>query len=316
MSRRSKETRFNVASCINDIVDHVDFSACSYTHITQVQINFDKIDLRDTPCLPIEEFLRVLRGIADLLETSRLSLLNSKRPKDRRARFWCAALRRQILLRMDLPLPKQTDTPYDWVEVSRCEDLWIRTRGDDDQRLREWCRILDSFTIIDPPYDCLSRSWGWFLKARLFLHHYLYCIAPKSCISWAEKSLELADILADKYGEAMMCRWTVVCNLPRAIVHKGVEIFKDRVKATIEGKPITLDMLLEKEGDSYEEKLEHRCRMELYERAVHEKYGDGGIALLHEISRNQDLRALKRPRVVEGTFLDGWMRFSDDLAWH
>lgn len=49
MSRRSKETRFNVALCINDIVDHVDFNACSYTHITQVKSNFAKIDLRDTP---------------------------------------------------------------------------------------------------------------------------------------------------------------------------------------------------------------------------------------------------------------------------
>ena len=82
MSRRSNKTRFNVAECINDIVDHIDFNACSYTHITQVQSNFAKIDLRDTPCLPIEEFSKVLRDIADLLETSRRSIMNSKRPKD------------------------------------------------------------------------------------------------------------------------------------------------------------------------------------------------------------------------------------------
>lgn len=313
MSRRSNKTRFNVAECINDIVDHIDFNACSYTHITQVQSNFAKIDLRGTPCLSIEEFSKVLRDIADILETSRRSLLNSKRPKDQRARFWCATIRKQILCHMD---PKPLAPDYDWFEVSRCEDLLIRTHGDDDHRLREWCWTIDSFTSINPPFDCICRSWGWFLKARLFLRHYLYCIAPKSCLSEAKKALELADMLVDKYGEAMMCRWTVVCNLPRAIVHKGVEIFKDRVKATIDGKPITLDMILEKEGDSYEEKLEHRCRMELYERAVHEKYGDGGVALLHEISRIQDLRSLKRPRVVEGTFLDGWMRFSDDLTWH
>lgn len=236
MSRRSKETRFNVALCINDIVDHVNFNACSYTHITQVKSNFAKIDLRDTPCLPIEEFSKVLRDIADLLENSRRSLLNSKRPKDLRARFWCAALRRQILLHMD---PKPIAPDDDWVEVSRCEDLLIRTHGDDDHRLREWCRIGDSFKSADPPFDGISRSWGRFLKARLFLHHYLYCIAPRSCLSEAKKSLELADASVDKYGEAMMDRWKVVCTLPRAILQKGVRILKEQ--------PITLDMLLENE---------------------------------------------------------------------
>lgn len=54
-----------------------------------------------------------------------------------------------------------------------------------------------------------------------------------------EKSLELADASVDKYGEAMMDRWTVVCTLPRAILQKGVRILKEQ--------PITLDMLLENE---------------------------------------------------------------------
>ena len=122
MSRRTNKTRFNVAECINDIVDHIDFSTHSYHNVAQVQSNFAKTDLRNTPCLSVEEFSKVLRDIADLLETSRRSLLNSKRPKDQRARFWCAAIRRQILCHMD---PKPLAPDYDWFEVSRCEDLKI-----------------------------------------------------------------------------------------------------------------------------------------------------------------------------------------------
>ena len=81
------------------------------------------------------------------------------------------------------------------------------------------------------------------------------------------------------------------------------------------GTQITLDSILEKRRGSYEEKLEHRCRMELYERAVHEEYGDGGVALLRELSRIRDLRDLKRPSVAESSLLDGWKRFSDDLLF-
>lgn len=54
MSRRSKENRFNVAECINDIVDHIDFSTHSYYSVAQVDLY--RIDLRDIPGLPKEEF--------------------------------------------------------------------------------------------------------------------------------------------------------------------------------------------------------------------------------------------------------------------
>ena len=110
-------------------------------------------------------------------------------------------------------------------------------------------------------------------------------------------------------------RGGVIEILPRAIVQKGVQIVKDHVEASLDGTPITLDSILEKRRNSYEEKLEHRCRMELYEKAVHEEYGDGGVALLHELSRIHDLRDLKRQRVAESSFSDGWKRFSDDLLF-
>ena len=94
MSRSSNKARFNVAECINDIVDHIDFSTHSYRSVSQVDLY--RIDLGDIPGLPKEEFLKVLRDIEVLLETSRLPILNSKRLKDRRARCWCATLHGMI----------------------------------------------------------------------------------------------------------------------------------------------------------------------------------------------------------------------------
>ena len=169
--------------------------------------------------------------------------------------------------------------------------------------------------LVDHPGEILCECWKRFLGVMDLLHCYRYCIAPKRVLYEAKKVLELADMLVDKYGESMQCRRTVIEILPRAIVQKGVQIVKDHVEASLDGTPITLDSILEKRGGSYEEKLEHRCRMELYEKAVHEEYGDGGVALLHELSRIRDLRDLKRQRVAESSFSDGWKRFSDDLLF-
>ena len=52
MSRSSNKARFNVAECINDIVDHIDFSTHSYHSVSQVDLY--RIDLRDIPGLPKE----------------------------------------------------------------------------------------------------------------------------------------------------------------------------------------------------------------------------------------------------------------------
>ena len=52
MSRSSNKARFNVAECINDIVDHIDFSTHSYHDASQVDLY--RIDLRDIPGLPKE----------------------------------------------------------------------------------------------------------------------------------------------------------------------------------------------------------------------------------------------------------------------
>lgn len=60
MSRRTNKTRFNVAECINDIVDHIDFSTHSYHNVAQVDLY--RIDLRDIPGLPKEEFFKGFEG--------------------------------------------------------------------------------------------------------------------------------------------------------------------------------------------------------------------------------------------------------------
>ena len=313
MSRRSNKTRFNVAECINDIVDHVDFSTHSYHNVAQVDLY--RIDLRDIPGFPKEEFLKVLRDIADLLETSRLPILNSKRPKDRRARFWCATLHGLISVYIELPLREQTHSYTEVTDLRVCEDLKFLKGSYYEQKLKNLGLSMAYRALVDHPGEILCECWKRFLGVVDLLHCYRYCIAPKRVLSEAKRVLELADMLVDKYGESMQCRRTVVEILPRAIVQKGVQIVKERVKASLEGTQITLDSILEKRGGSYEEKLEHRCRMELYERAVHKEYGDGGVALLHELSRNHDLRDLKRPRVAESSFSEGWKRFSDDLLF-
>lgn len=80
--------------------------------------------------------------------------------------------------------------------------------------------------LVDHPGEILCECWKRFLGVVDLLHCYRYCIAPKRILSEAKKALELADMLVDKYGEAMMARWTVVCNLPRAILQKGAQILK------------------------------------------------------------------------------------------
>ena len=313
MSRSSNKARFNVAECINDIVDHIDFSTHSYHSVSQVDLY--RIDLRDIPGLPKEEFLKVLRDIEDLLEISRLPILNSKRSKDRRARFWCATLHGMISMYIELPLREQTHSYTEVTDLMVCEDLKFLKGSYYEQKLKNCGLSMAYRALVDHPGEILCECWKRFLGVMDLLHCYRYCIAPKSVISEAKKVLELADMLVDKYGESMRCRRTVVEILPKAIVQKGVQIVKARVKASLEGTQITLDSILEKRRGSYEEKLEHRCRMELYERAVHEEYGDGGVALLRELSRIRDLRDLKRPSVAESSLLDGWKRFSDDLLF-
>lgn len=311
MSRKSNKTRFNVAECINDIVDHVDFSTHSYHNVAQVDLY--RIDLRDIPGFPREEFLKVLRDIADLLETSRLPILNSKRPKDRRARFWCATLRGLISMYIELPLREQTNSYTEVTDLRVCEDLKFLKGSYYEQKLKNLGLSMAYRALVGHPGEILCECWKRFLGVVDLLHCYRYCIAPKRVLSEAEKVLELADMLVDQYGEPMRCRRTVIEILPRAIVQKGVQIVKEHVKASLDGTPITLDSILEKRGGSYEKKLEHRCRIELYEKAVHKEYGDGGVDLLHELSRIHDLRDLKRQRVAESSSLDGWKRFSDDL---
>ena len=86
--------------------------------------------------------------MADLLETSRIPILNSKRPKDRRSRFWCATLHGLISMYIELPLREQTHAYTEVTDLRVCEDLKFLKGSYYEQKLQKLWSVhgLQSFS--------------------------------------------------------------------------------------------------------------------------------------------------------------------------